>query len=455
MDMIKKRMFYTILVTLIVVFSTTYAILMTLERMDYRNYLQGEYSKNLYGLINNLENIEDSLAKSAISSTKEQSMMLFEDIFRYSAAANDRLNSLPIPINVSQGTTKFLSQVGDYSYSLVRATSNGKELSDDEYKTIERLENQSYELKAQLNNMLVEINQGEVRWGEIRKKITGVMAVGEDRVVSEKFNNVRKQVMDYPALIYDGPFSDNVLEIKPKVNALQEVSKEEAEKVVRKLLGSDKISKIELRNMEGQTRIAAYSFNVMLNGREDNENIVVEISKHGGKVIYLLDNRRYNKPNLDEKKATNIATKYLANIGYTDLQPAHTLTYEDNIVINFVRVVKDITIYPEQIKLKIALDDGTVTGVEAEKFLVAYDPNRELPQPKITKEDAQKSVSKRLKIDNVKLTVIPTEANSEVLTYEFSGSNNNDEFKVYVNAETGRTQRVLKIINTPNGKLTM
>ena len=55
MKMIKKRMLYTSAVTIIVVFSTTFAILMFLERLDYRNYLQGEYSKNMYELIKTLK----------------------------------------------------------------------------------------------------------------------------------------------------------------------------------------------------------------------------------------------------------------------------------------------------------------------------------------------------------------------------------------------------------------
>ncbi|NLM34905.1 MAG: germination protein YpeB, partial [Clostridiales bacterium] len=114
MEMIKKRMFYTLSATMIVVFSTTYAILMTLERQDYRNYLQGEYSKNLYELINNIENIEDNLGKSAVVNSKEHSMMIFQDIYKDATAANDKLNSLPIPVEVTQDTTKFLSQVGDY-----------------------------------------------------------------------------------------------------------------------------------------------------------------------------------------------------------------------------------------------------------------------------------------------------------------------------------------------------
>lgn len=455
MDMIKKRMFYTLSVTIIVVFSTTYAILMTLERMDYRNYLQGEYSKNLYGLINNLENIDDNLSKSAIASPKGQDTMLLGDIFRHSSLANEKLNSLPIPNEVTQGANKFLAQVGDYCYTLIRAKTEGRSLTDAEYKTIDRLQTQSAQLKQQLNNILADINSGNVKWGEIRKKVTGVMAVGNEQLISEKFTSVQKQVVDYPALIYDGPFSDNILEIKPKVNNLPIVSRDTAEGKVRQALGKYGINKIDLVNTGGQPRIDSYTFNVSVNGREKGANITCEVSKHGGNLVYLLDNRRYNRPTMDEAKAAQLAAAFLRSIGFKDMQPTYSLKYEDNVVISFVHYLGNVPVYPEQIKLKVALDNGDVTGIEAEKYLIAYDPNRKIPTPKITELQARSAVSNRLAVNKVRLAVIPTETNTEVLTYEFVGKYNNSEFMTYINANSGNPQRILKIINTPNGRLTI
>ncbi|MDP4088933.1 MAG: germination protein YpeB [Bacillota bacterium] len=455
MEMIKKRMFYTVLVTMIVVFSTTYAILMTLERMDYRNYLQGEYSKNLYGLINNLENIDDNLSKSAVASPKGQDAVLLGDIFRHSSSALDKLNSLPVPNEVLQGANKFLSQVGDYCYTLVKAKSEGRDLNAAEYKRIDNLQAQSAGLKQRLNDILMDINMGNVKWGEIRKKVTGVMAVGNETYLSDKFTTVQKQTMDYPSLIYDGPFSDNVLEIKPKVNSLALVKRSDAEAVVRHILSGYKIDKIDLANAGGQPTIDSYTFTVQISGRNKNENITCRISKHGGRLVYLLDNRRYNRPTIDETAATERGAAYLANIGLKDMKATYSLRYEDNIVISFVHFINNVPIYPEQVKLKVALDNGEITGLEAEKFLTAYDPNRKVPVAKISEGAARSAVSSRLAVSSVRLAVIPTETNSEVLAYEFAGTYNNNEFLAYVNAANGNPQKILKILNTPNGRLTI
>ena len=157
MKMIKKRMLYTSVVTLIVVFSTTFAILMYLERLDYRNYLQGEYSKNMYELVSSVQNIRVNLGKAAIVGSREQSIVVFEEIFRYSSTASDKLHSLPLEQSVVGDTSEFLAQVGDFCYTLAKASSEGKDLNNKEYDLIDVLERQSYTLQEQLNGVLSQI----------------------------------------------------------------------------------------------------------------------------------------------------------------------------------------------------------------------------------------------------------------------------------------------------------
>lgn len=455
MDTYKKRLIYTLIVSIIVVFSSTYAVLMTLERTDYRNYLQAQYSKNMYGLIDNVENIQDNLSKTEVATTKEQNILIFEDIFRYSSAANDALNSLPISPKVSQNVGKFINQVGDYCYTLIRNSENGKELSDSDYKTLDRLEQESDKLKASLNDIVGDINQGRVKWGEIREKINGLVGDGKQNVLSTRFTNVEKQVLEYPALIYDGPFSDNILEIKPRVNALKEITEKDAEKIIEDLVGKDKISKLKLVNNKEKTTIPAYSFDVYMKGRSEKNKIVYEISKHGGKIIYLLDDRNFSKPSLTGKQGIEKANSFLKRVGYNDMRPSYTLKYEDNMVINYVHYINNVSIYPEQIKLKVALDNGSIVGVESEKYLIAYDKNRKISKPKVSMETARNSLNKRFQVQQTGLAIIPTETNKEMLCYEFYGKNKKNQFIIYVNADTGKSEKILKVLITPNGTLTI
>lgn len=456
MKMTKKRIIYTALVTLIVVFSSTFAVLMTLERTDYRNYLQAEYSKSMYDLIGSVQNIRVNLGKSAIVGSREQEIIVFEEIFRNAAIANDKLHSLPISQQTIGDTSKFLTQVGDFCYSLAKVSSEGKNLSDKDYASVDRLKEESFSLEQQLKKISMDINEGKVQWGEIRKKVTGVLASNTEQPLTTKFEGIQKQIVQYPALIYDGPFSDNVLEIKPRITSQKEVSQKQAEETARNIIGKDKIENIVLETNQGKGTIDSYRFSAILKGRKDkNERVVCEISKNGSKVVYLLDNRSVNDAKIDANKAINMGINYLKNIGYNNMISTYSLNYGTTVVTNYVYKQDDVMVYPEQIKLKIALDNGSIIGIESEKYLRAHQENRIIPRAKITAEQAKERVGKRLNINNVRLAIVPTEANKEVLCYEFAGNYKDDSFLVYINAETGYEQKIVQIINTPNGQLTM
>ena len=65
------------------------------------------------------------------------------------------------------------------------------------------------------------------------------------------------------------------------------------------------------------------------------------------------------------------------------------------------------------------------------------------------------NLNKNLEITSEGMAIIPTEWKTEILCYEFKGKIDNTDFLVYINAETGKEEDILIIINTPNGILTI
>lgn len=455
MNITKKRIIYTLAVALIVVFSTTFAVLMTLERMDYRNYLLSEYNKSMYQLINSVENIGSNLAKVPVLKSNEQHVIAFEEIFRYSTIANDKLHSLPIDEQKISGTSKFLTQVGDFCYVLSNSAAQGKQLSDDDITKVEQLKKQAYNLENELKDVQNNINNGEIKWGEIRQKVSGVLLGSSTNALAGKFENIQKQITQYPSLVYDGPFSDNTLEIQPKINNAQQVSVKQAEQTVRNALGSDKIESIKNNGDTNSQKIPCYSFSIKMKNRSQQSDVVCEVSKKGGMVYYLLDNRDIKKPVVDVKKAEELGVKYLDSIGYKNMTPTYSLVYNNTAIISYISNIDNVAVYSDQVKLKVALDDGSIIGVEGAKYLTAHDDKRIVPQVKVPIDKAKEKISSRINITAVRLAIVPTETNKEVLCYEFVGNYKNDNFIVYINAETGNEVRILQIRNTPNGKLTI
>ncbi len=110
--------------------------------------------------------------------------------------------------------------------------------------------------------------------------------------------------------------------------------------------------------------------------------------------------------------------------------------------------------YPDLIKVKIALDDGNIYGLDARNYLLAH-KERKIEEPKLELEEAQKLVSPSLNITSSRLAIIPTEGKNERLCYEFKGEMSQKRFIVYIDAMTGQEADILQIIDTENGSLTI
>ncbi len=135
------------------------------------------------------------------------------------------------------------------------------------------------------------------------------------------------------------------------------------------------------------------------------------------------------------------------------MKPTYYLKQNGALTINYAYTQDNVTIYSDLIKLKIALDDGEVLGMETTGYLNNH-TERDIKSPKISKSQAKASLNKNLEIMSEGLAIIPTEWKTEIYCYEFKGKVDNIDFLVYVNSNTGKEENILVIIDTPNGILT-
>ena len=79
--------------------------------------------------------------------------------------------------------------------------------------------------------------------------------------------------------------------------------------------------------------------------------------------------------------------------------------------------------------------------------------DRDIGDIEIEIEEAREVANKDMTIENERLALIPKGEN-EALCYEFKGTFDDEDYIVYVNAETGREEQILQLIQTENGTLT-
>lgn len=77
-------------------------------------------------MVGYVRNVELLLMKSLISSTPEMTAETLQEAWHQANLAQTNLGQLPITQEILASTSKFLSQVGDFSLSLDRQNISGK-----------------------------------------------------------------------------------------------------------------------------------------------------------------------------------------------------------------------------------------------------------------------------------------------------------------------------------------
>lgn len=449
---LSDRHMYSIVILTIGIISSL-GIYQYKAKLNYKNFLENQFNRAFFELVGDVQNVETSLAKSMVTSTPRATATELTEVWRQANFAQNNLSQLPLS-NVQIGNTaRFISQVGDFSYTVSRDNIDGKSLTNDQWKTLEILHNNALNLENSLVKLEQDIQSGRMRWGELQSK--GPVAFkSAAKTLSGEMGNVEKSFKDVPSLIYDGPFSEHIEKIQPTMIAgKKEVTLQQAMETAKKFVGQDKVSQISNPANNNGT-IKAYG--IMINGptTPNRSEITVDVTKIGGYVLQMINSRMIGAASLNIQQAKDIAKKFLDSRGFTGMKDTYYMSDNNTATINFAYVQNGVVMYPDLIKVKVALDNGEVVGFESRGYLMSHKA-RNLPIPKISERQARAILNPRLKIVSVGLAVIPLESKREVFVYELKGSLGNRNFLSYINAETGKEDNTLIILDTPNGTLTM
>lgn len=415
------------------------------KNTSYANVLQNDNNKAFYEVVDRVQNTKIYLAKSIISKDSKHGAKTLTNVWREANLAICYLGMLPIESQEIENTEKFLNQVSEYSYSMANKCIDGQDLSDDDITKIQELYNYSNDLSNTLNEMIAELNDGTINWEDLKKN-----AEGSDISEVSNFNIVEQNFHEYSGLIYDGAFSEHVTSTEKKGLTGSEISQDEAKILAEEFVGKEKIKETAENGFVENGNIAVYRFEITTN---ENKKIGISISKKGGHIVYMNYDREINEEKISEQEAVQKGIEYLETKGFKNMQETYYMKNNGYIVVNYAYKQGNVTIYSDLIKLKIALDDGEIVGIEATGYLNCHF-KREIPTDLISIEETRKNISSKVEISSEKLAIIPTEYNTEVLCYEFKGKIDEIEFIEYINAQTGKEEDTLIIINTENGTLT-
>ena len=408
------------------------------------------YNQSLNELIDYMENVENYLAKSTISTSEKYGAETLTHLWREANLAQTYLSMLPIQSQELENTEKFLNQISDYSYSLSRKNINGENLSEDDLNNLKDLYKYCDELNNVISQINSDLNSGNIKWSDL----TGDGRVDYAQQVSSNLDVItamEDNFHEYSGLIYDGAYSEHITSVEKKGLTGNDLSEEETTNIVKQFIGEDNINEISNLGFSENATVPSYTYTVKT---KNDGDVTIAISKKGGHIVYLNTNREVKVENLNFDQANEKGKEFLKQKNIENMEQTYYLKNDGIITINYAYSQDGVIMYPDLIKLKIALDNGQILGMETSGYLNNH-TIRDISGAKISKEDAKKNLNKNLDIQSEKLAVIPTEWKTEILCYEFKGKIEDKEYLVYINASTGEEQDILIITNTPNGVLTM
>lgn len=447
----RNRIFIIIAIVVVVAVIAGLISIIVKDKNEAKTASQNTYNMAFYEVVDYVQNVETYLAKSLISSTPEHGAETLTNVWREANLAQAYLSQLPIESQELENTEKFLNQVSDYSYSLSRKNIYNESLTDEDLKNLKDLHTYSVELENTLNQLSEDINSGRIKWGEISNKVKTAFAQQVSTSSMDGFSNLEENFHQYSGLIYDGAFSDHITNGEKKGLTGDDIDEETAKQKAIDFIGKDNVKDVENLGYSENATIPEYNFSVKTNS-EDSINI--SISKKGGHIVYMNSNRSVNAETISQEEANAKGKEFLNNHGIKDMKETYYLKQDGIVTINYAYVQNDVVVYSDLIKVKVALDNGEVLGIETKGYLNNH-TQRDTSKVKITKEQAKKTLNKNLDIMSEGMAIIPTEFQTEILCYEFKGKVDDREFLVYINAENGREEDILIITNTPNGTLTM
>lgn len=410
--------------------------------------LEYSYLRAVEDLSTAADNISNTLQKELYAGTADMHENLAAKLWRESSAAKAALSQLPVEELQLENTYKFLSQVGNYALSIAEKASEGEEISLEEYEKLRTLHDFSKRLNDDMWELENSISSGELSLSSVASKTVSAGTDAETPNVTEGFEDFEEGFDSYPTLIYDGPFSDHILEKTPKMTAdAEEVTQQKALERCTLALNINSTEFTQISEEAGKMPSWVFS--------DDNGSVTCGVTKNGGYISYFLKSRQVTDSSLSQKEGLDAADKFLEDIGINSMTQTYYEDYNGILTVNYAYDDNGICCYTDLIKVSVAMDNGEILGYDARGFLVNHE-KRSYNDDRISVLDAQEKVSPMLEVLSRQLAVIPSDSTEELLCYEFRcQAEDGSHVLVYVNAYTGKEEQILILFESESGTLTM
>ena len=409
----------------------------TLRLNEANARLNAVVQKAFYETCELTEGMSVNFRKLLVAGETGQMQALLNETALQTQGALSNLALLPLGQETVSATLKFINQAGDFASALSVRLGNGGELTPEDYAALERLSETAAAFSVRMGRLLDRYEGGEA-----------VFDISEDGTGEESLYPITGPATDYPALLYDGPFSDGRTDGEFKLLAgLAQVDEAAARQALVAFVGQQAA---DVR-FTGESEIPVDCYEYAL--RLGDYSLSAGVTRAGGQLLYLLCDSAVEDVNLTDRQAVDAARAFLLSRGYGEMEMSYSSRFGGIMTVNFAAVQNGVVLYPDLVKVQVSMADGAIIGLEAANYLMNHVP-RALELPALTEQDAAQRIGGALTPVATRLCVIP-ENTSEYLCYEVTATSGSDTFLVYIDAMSGIERRLMQVISDDNGSLVM
>lgn len=394
---------------------------------DSQNRLSRQSQSAYAQLVSSVSAMETALAKAQCSGDKAMLDQLSAQIWRESAGTSYALAALPQNTPGLEEAQKFINQTGEYAFSLVRGQ---QPLSQEQYQTLADLRQAADSLCARLMDYQAVLGDS--------------LEFGAPAAAVSSFDSQSPQLAEYPSLTYDGPFSDHLDQQEPQaLKILPQVSAGDAARLAAAFAGWDQDPTLAEKT---QGALPCYRF--------ESNGTSLYITVQGGQVLLYSNGRDIGPAQLSPEQGAQLAEQFLEAQGFPGMKRSYYETAQGAVTVNFAPVEQGRTLYPDLIKVQVALDTGETVGFESRGYLMNHH-TRQFEASALSIDQAQQNLSPLLTVESRDRALIPSAGQQELDCYEFlCQTPDGGHCLVYLDAQTGRERNILLLLEGAESTLT-
>ncbi len=400
------------------------------------NILEGVYASSYYSMVDNVNNLSVDLSKySTLSSTKAK-MNNIQDMMvdcNYIVAG---LSILPIDEENVVSSTKFFNQVNGLCQAYLNQLNEGKELTMEQELMFDKIGLVVGRIKANFNEQ--NASMYDANFNFVDASIFDNTGMNE---LSAGLGDLTDGAIDYPAMIFDGPFSTALETNKVLGLGEKEYSVKETEDYLKQTVFANRkdVKISHVRSTDGD--IATYDFLVKIDGKDFD----VQVSRLGCLLMTISSYAESGDPVMSREQAVEMAKTFANNVGFEDMESVWAEVNNGVVYVNLVSVDKDVLLYPDMVKVKVDLVGQEIVGFEAVNYAFNH-RDREM-EFVASEQDAEKLLGFDYRILKTSKAIIRLDSGKEVSVYEFITERIDGTFFYYVDANNLEIVKTLKLVN--------